>query len=316
MKNIDQATKAFEDYKNTYSQYLATDLSESDTRSKLIDTILIDVLGWQEKDIKREGSVDSGYYDYMISVPGIHFIVEAKRQFKELNLPSHHKKATINSLIKGNEEVITQIRNYGMDEGVQYGVITNGYQFIILKTFNNDGKPWRDNTCLIFQNVEVIEERFIEFFENLSKYSIVSNGGFKFALPINNIEYKTILSSIINKDKELIRNSLSASITPLIDTIFGEIFSEEREDDKEFILKCFVENEETKKNKGEIERLFGDYAPELSQVIPAVHSDSIAVQISGELNSEEINIKNNYPPTDHNHWFKRCGKNNIYKSLI
>ncbi|WP_018630460.1 P-loop NTPase fold protein [Niabella aurantiaca] len=296
MTQIDNAAQAFELYKSLYHRYLQTDLSESDTRSKLIDAILIDVLGWEEGDIQREGHVESGYYDYRISVPGIHFIVEAKRQLKELTLPSHHKRATINTLLKGNSEVINQIRNYAIDEGIQYGIITNGYQFVVLKIFNNDGKPWKDNSCLIFQDVDTIESRFIEFFENLSKYSVVNNGGFKFDLPINNVEYKTILSTLIDRDKELIRNSLSGSITPLIDTVFGEIFSEEREDDKEFIKKCFVENEETKKNKDEIERLFGDYAPQLSQIIPAVNSSSIASQISEELNAEEINIKNSYPP--------------------
>jgi len=296
MKNIDEAIIAFGNYKDKYHTYTEEDLSETDTRSKLIDNILINVLGWEEEDIRREGHVASGYFDYKVSVPGIYFIVEAKRQFKELKLPANHKHASIKSLLSGNKEQIEQIRKYCIDESIPYGIITNGYQFIILKAFNIDNKPWHDNVCLIFNGIDDIEKRFIEFYDNISKYSIIHIGGFKFNLPITTIISKTILSTLINKDKELIRNSLSASITPIIDKVFGEIFSEEREDDLEFIKYCFVENKETKKNKSEIERLFGDYAPKVGQIIPAVNSDSIATQISEEINKDEITIKNSYPP--------------------
>lgn len=296
MKNIDEAKKAFKTYRENFDLYRTEDLSESDTRSKLIDNLLIAILGWNESDIRREGKVDSGYYDYKISIPGIHFVVEAKRQFKEFKLPSNHKKASINSLQGGNKEQITQIRNYCIDEGISYGVVTNGYQFILLKAYNSDSKPWKENSCLIFNGLNDVEERFIEFYENLSKTCLIHNGGFRYDLPVKTIPSKTILSTLIDKDKELIRNSLSASITPIIEKVFGEMFSEEQEDDLDFIKYCFVENSETKKNKSEIERLFGDYAPRLENVIPAVNSDSIALQIGDEISNDVITLHNNYPP--------------------
>ncbi len=296
MKNIDESKIAFENYKKVFQNYKGMDLNEADTRSKIIDFLLIDVLGWVEEDIKREGHVDSGYFDYKVSVPGIYFIVEAKRQFLELKLPTNHRYASLKSLLSGNKEQIDQIRTYCIDESISYGVITNGHQFILMKSFNNDNKPWKDNSCLIFDGVSDIENRFIEFYENLSKFSIIYNGGFKFDLPITTVQSKTVLSTLIDKDKELIRNSLSVKITPIIDNVFGEIFSEEREDDIDFIKYCFVENMETKKNKDEIERLFGDYAPNFANIIPAINSDNLASQISNEIYSDEITIKNNYPP--------------------
>lgn len=249
MKTLDQATLAFEAYKANYTKYISEDISESDTRSKLIDYLLKDVLGWEEQDIRREGKVESGYYDYDISIPGIFFIVEAKRMFHSIKLPLNHKKAAINSLYKGNKELFDQIRAYAIDHSVQYCVITNGYQFIIFRAININKTPWKDNLCMLFNGVDDIETRFIDFFENLSKYSLIHNGGFKFDLPIGNKEYKTVLSTLIDRDKELIRNNLSAKITPLIDKVFGEIFSEERDDDYELIRHCFVENKETKKIK-------------------------------------------------------------------
>ncbi len=69
------------------------------------------------------------------------------------------------------------------------------------------------------------------------------------------------------KDSELIRNSLSSNLVPIIDKVFGEIYKYEILDDKELLKECFIENEEIKKNKSDIEKLFADKPPELTEVI-------------------------------------------------
>ena len=63
---FDESKVHFDEFVNNYETYKSLNMSESDTRSKLIDTVLIDVLGWNEADIRREGHVDSGYFDYKI----------------------------------------------------------------------------------------------------------------------------------------------------------------------------------------------------------------------------------------------------------
>src|SRR5690606_21635277 len=157
-------------------------------------------------------------------------------------------------IYKENIDVISQIRNYCVDIGLQYGIITNGKQFVVGKLFNTDGTDWKENTCLLFHDMDDIQNRFIEFDEHSSKFELINNGGFKFYyLPIET-EAKTILSSLIHRDKEIDRNNLSAQISPLIDRFFGEIFSSDIEDDIDFIVECFVENKEIKKNRDEIER--------------------------------------------------------------
>ena len=296
MQNIDDSKNNFDSYKLSITDFVNNDLNESDTRSKIIDTLLINVLGWSEADIKREGKVESGFFDYQVSAPGITFIIEAKRNFKEFSIPTKHNKAKIKSIYSENEELFMQIRNYAIDSGLQYGILTNGRQFIFAKLFNTDGKNWLDNECLLFNGIEDIESRFVEFYDNLSKHSVVNNGGFIFDFPVKKFVSNTILSTLIDRDKELVRNSLSIKLTPIIEKIFGEIFSDDNESDKEFIEKCFVENSETKKNREEIDRLFGDKAPQLSNVIKAVNTSSIKGQISNEINQDEINIRNLTPP--------------------
>ena len=296
MNNIDISLEQFKNFKIQFDNFINKELNESDTRSKLIDSVLINVLGWSEENIRREGKVESGYFDYHVSVPGINFIIEAKRSFLEIVIPTNHKRAKIKSIYNDNKELFDQIRNYAIDHGIPYGILSNGRQFIICKLFNTDGSLWIENKCLIFNGFEEIEKHFVEFFENLSKSSITANGGFKFDFPINSLSSNTIISTIIDRDKELVRNSLSTALTPIIERIFGEIFSEESENDLDFIQKCFVENQETKKNRLEIDRLFADKAPQLSNIVKAVNSKNIRKQINDEIISDNINIKNLIPP--------------------
>ena len=288
---IDDSIKNLKKYISEFNSLQELDLSESDTRSKIIDRILIDVLGWEEKDIMREGHIDSGFFDYKINIPGFHLIIEAKKQFVQFTLPQKRKTTSFNSLFKENKEVITQIRNYLTDSGISNGIITNGKQFIIGKLVNTDGTDWKKNQCLIFNGFEDIKKRFIEFHNNISRECMIENGGFTFQTEeLISKSYK-IVSTLIDREKEIVRNNLSAEIAPLINYVFGEIFQEEGQDNLEFFKECFISNDEIKKNRNEIERLFGDNAPNLSEVIPAKNTESVVAQIENEISSAPIIAK-------------------------
>ncbi len=288
---LDDSLKNFKQFAKEYEILKESDITESDTRSKIIDKILIDILDWDEKDISREGHVDSGYFDYKVNIPGFHLIVEAKKQLVNFTLPQKRKKTSFNSLFKENEEVITQIRKYLTDTGISNGIITNGNQFIIGKLVNTDGTDWKKNQCLIFDGFADIEKRFIEFHNNISRECIIENGGFSFYTEDLTTPSFKIVSTLIDREKEIVRNNLSAEIAPLIDYVFGEIFQEEEQDSIEFFKECFISNEEIKKNRTEIERLFGDNAPDLSEVIPAKNTESVVSQIESEIASVPIFAK-------------------------
>ena len=284
---FDKSKENFDEFVNNFEDYKSINLSESDTRSKLIDTILINVLGWDESDITREGHVDSGYYDYKVSIAGLCLIIEAKKQFIEFALPNQNKrKCKIETIYSSNKEVIDQIRNYLDDCGCDVGIITNGKQFIIAKFFNTNGISWKQNKCIIYNGVEDIKNHYVDFWNTLSKESITKNCGIKQLFDTEVTFSRTILSSILDKDNEIVRNDLSAKIAPLIDKAFGEIYnSNEEDDDVDFIKECYVENKEVIKNKRELRGLFRDTPPKLKEVIKAVNIDSISSQISNELKS-------------------------------
>ena len=285
MITCDESKSRFEDYKKDYESLKSQDISESDTRSKLIDRMLINVLGWDEKDIIREGHVDNGYYDYKVSIAGLTFIIEAKRQFVEFTLPNDtRRKCNLNTIYSEKKSVVDQIRDYLSDCGCDIGIITNGKQYIIAKFINTNGISWKQNKCILYRNFQEIEENFVEFWNTLSKESIIQNKGIKQLYDVEESFYKTILSSISEKDKEIVRNDLSAKIAPLIDKALGDIYSvNEDEDDSEFIKECYVENKEVIKNKRELLGLFSDNPPDLQEVSKARNIDSIGKQIGGEI---------------------------------
>ena len=291
MISIDEAKKNFEIYKSNVSIYRDSDLTESDTRSKILDELFVKVLGWSEPDIKREGHTQEGYYDYLVSLPNFKFVVEAKRNFDEFLLPKRNKVVNIGTINKENLAVIRQIRGYLLEVGLQYGIITNGSQFIIGKFLTSDGAQWTSGKCLIFNSIDEISERFIEFYNCLSKDNIIENGGFDF-LREESVKAQIVTSNIVSKDSELIRNSLSSSLTPLINELFGEIYKYDELDDKTLIEHCFVENEEIKKNKSDIEKLFADKPPILAEVSPIRNTKNLASVIKEEMNKDNISSKN------------------------
>ena len=251
MVTIDEARSQFELYKTRYEEFKTQDLSESDTRSKLIDFIFIDVLGWSESDIKREGHAGKGFFDYHFKVAGVSFVIEAKREFNDFVLPNtSNRKIQAGTLQKGNEEVIDQIQSYLMELGNDTGIITNGKQFIIGKFITINGISWKNNKCIVYKSIDDIDQNFVEFWNTLSKESVIKNKGVS-GLTITEAKFsKTLISSVEEKDSDITRNDLSTELVKVIDSIFGDIFSLSMDEDNiDFIKACYVENKEIIKNK-------------------------------------------------------------------
>ncbi|MCK9502275.1 MAG: hypothetical protein M0Q52_10625 [Lascolabacillus sp.] len=296
--NCDLAKENLQKFNLIYEEYKNQDLTESDTRSKIIDYMLINILGWNEADICREEFVRSGYFDYKLSIAGFNVVVEAKKSLCELILPKQKRqKFRLKTIYNDNKDVINQIRRYLVEVGCDLGIITNGKQFIVAKFINNNGKPWLDNTCIVYNGIEDINENFVDFWNNLSKIGIINNGGIQ-PLNINEIEFtKTILSTISEKDNEITRNDIASKIAPIISKVFGEIYNNDDDnDDIQFIKECFVENKEVIKNKAELNGLFRDNAPLLSEVIKAKNHESIVQQINEEIKIAPPLSKNQITP--------------------
>jgi len=284
MKNVDESYEVFKKFKADYESYKDKDLSESDTRSKLLDFILIDILGWKEPDIEREGYVKPGYFDYELKTSIFRFVVEAKKKSIEFKLPATGNRVKIKTLKKGNEEVIDQVREYVVKRNLLYGVISNGHQFIIGKFLNTDGTDWESNDCIFYDGLEKIDSNFIEFYNLLSKTAILNNNRIKIVGP----DYvgKRISESfkLRNRGEELVRNDLSDQLIPIISDIFSEIYNTENLTDFEKLKKCYVTNEDVQKNNSELNVLFYDNPPSFDGRISKVrNTEHTQEEIKGKI---------------------------------
>ena len=112
MTDYDKSFEALLEFEKNSTIFLSADLSEADTRSKILDKVLIDILGWTEFDIEREGWVRVGFFDYEIRTSTFQFVVEAKKRFQEFKLPLKGNEVKAKTIYNGNKEVIDQIRHY------------------------------------------------------------------------------------------------------------------------------------------------------------------------------------------------------------
>lgn len=272
--NIDKSLKKFNSFINEFEVLKQKEISETDTRCKILDRILIQILGWEEENITRENYLETiGYYDYLVSTGLASFVVEAKKTFTPLILPKS-KKVKLRTLLtdNSNKEIINQIRGYLIEKGLLYGVISNGHQFIIARFLNVNGEDWRDNVAIIFNGFDDILNRFIEFYDLMSKESIMQKGRIEIQEETK-FEKKLIgLSKLLRKNEKLIRNELSDKLIRIIDIIFREIDSTSSLDGIESLKECYVFNEDVRKHQSEMSLMFQDSPPKFDEKVYGVRN--------------------------------------------
>ncbi|AZI67597.1 hypothetical protein EIB71_07940 [Kaistella daneshvariae] len=284
MTSVDDSYQIFKENFEILKQFGELPISESDTRSKMIDFLFKDILGWDEHDIERERFVQVGYFDYEFSTSIFKFVVEAKKTFRKLILPEKSRKTKLRTIYNGNKEVIDQIRSYIFNRGLLYGIITNGNQFIIGRFINTDGSDWLDNEVLIYQDLQKIDDNFIQFFETISKEYVSHYGRFKLFSQSNS--GKTIVKSnnLRKKDEELVRNKISHELIPIITEVFEEIYNLEDLEDENILEQCYVKNEDIKKYNSELGFIFSDLPPSFdARINPVQNTTKTHLQLTNEI---------------------------------
>ena len=220
-------------------------VSESDTRAKLIDRVLSDVLQWPEASVSREDHVESGFIDYTLSLRDRPYVaVEAKREGHSFVLPDkplHRYTLQLDGALTTDATIksaIEQVRSYCDEGGIRYAVATNGYSWIVFRAIRED-KPWRKGLARIFPSIDYICDTFTDFW-NLLSYNSIANGSLdaEFGAPNRSPrQLLRVLDRLFNADLPLQRNRLHAQLHPLIVTVFEDIADQ---DAPEILQSCYV----------------------------------------------------------------------------
>ncbi|MGM1023033.1 MAG: hypothetical protein ACQEXV_21595 [Bacillota bacterium] len=251
------------------AEYLSRDLNETETRNKIIDPLFKDVLGWDEKQIFREGHLNKiGYFDYKFRCGENCFIFEAKREFVAFSMPNSNlvKAETLKTRHSGLKEAIYQGIDYAVPLQIEIVVVSNGTQIAVtyvpyLHTKSND--------TYLFQGHNKISDDFMNFYNLFS--------------PSQKLK-ETLVRLLDSKENELLRsrppffqkvsqkqdnpgdvlpnNQLATFLSSVHEKYFTEIIN-----DWELLKKCYCDYEGAHQYEKNIEFVLRDRAPRLGKVL-------------------------------------------------
>lgn len=275
MGNIQKKLESFIELQKSKKPFHSEDWTEADTRSKFIDTLLINCLGWSEDDIRREVSADGLRLDYLLSTTRPVLVIEAKKAGIEFPVFQNKKIQTVKleSYQKTNpslKEHIKQVAQYCWDRSAPIAILTNGKTYILFMAVRADGVPWVEGRLIIIPNIFDESTDFADLYNLLSKDVIIS-GGLLSRLLVDEIPMrpKNVLSTYNDPNMTIPRNPLGLALEPLLLQVFSDVT---KEDSPEVLKNCYVLPGETHLYKEEFEALLLDRPPKFSDAVLSISS--------------------------------------------
>ena len=172
---IDKGHKALDGVVAKHESLVLEDANEAETRHKVIERILKEVLGWTDDDISYEERCSEDgktkFADYILRTATTSLIVGGEEGWSRLCSPTKHKSAKLGGVLREGEvgEAIRQVRDYCRTKHIPFAVVTNGSAWIIFPSLRTDEVPFEETPARIFYDLREIQKRFVEFWELLSR---------------------------------------------------------------------------------------------------------------------------------------------------
>lgn len=236
-----------DDLVNTYAKLSLHSANEAETRKKLIDRVLEQVLGWTDDDISYEERVSENdsttFADYIIRTADISILIEAKRIGKAFSLVPDKKKVKLSgSFLHGETgDAIKQAREYCRKKSIPFAVVTNGSQWIIFPAVRTDSVSFSDSNAIIFDSIErVLGEEITEFTDLLSRSGVVEGNLAVQLIGRNTDQFEERRLNTFFKGGHSKREN---PIYPLIENEVVTAFSDSIiSSDTDLLDKCYVKN--------------------------------------------------------------------------
>lgn len=222
--------------------------NEADTRHKIIDFILHDLLAWPRNRTSVEEYIAPGFADYILKKSNDDplIFIEAKKEGAFFELPNSSNKNELSGYISINKlltdenirAAMSQVRTYCQDSGCEFGCITNGHEWIFFKIFER-GKRWETLQAFVIRSIDFFKVEYTRAYNIFSYNSIIEN-----------LSLQSLLTSVPPKDRSIFftkeripsyshaitAHRLAAPLRPIVAHYFGVI----SDDDNEFMDRCYV----------------------------------------------------------------------------
>lgn len=156
--------------------------NEAETRLKIIDSILFDVLKWTKDDVNVEPRVSEDghttFADYVIRTASTAFIVEAKKIGEAFHTKQFDRRLKLNNnnLEGAFGDAVIQARDYCRKLSIQFAVVTNGEQWIIFPANRTDQIAFNSSYAIVFNNLQsALKDDYTEFYDLLSRKAVINS---------------------------------------------------------------------------------------------------------------------------------------------
>lgn len=263
MGPLDAAYEAFKAFARDHAAELNSPTTEADTRLRVIDRILIEVLGWPRDDLSLEEATGTGFADYICRAQDkARLIVEAKRDGRSLGCEGK-APATAFKLsgpafrTEAAKEGIRQAIGYCGSKNAELACVTNGREWIIFRGNRiGDGTDTLNGMALVFSNLVDIDDQFEKFYNLLSREAVKQ---YNFRPYFQEAEGQPIRTSIFSKSyrragtaRFLAGSELAADIDRMMGAFFQRLTGD---DDPDLIRECFVETAESRHADKQLARI-------------------------------------------------------------
>lgn len=157
------------------------DANEADTRLKVINSVLFDVLGWTHADVQTEYRVSEDgsitWADYLLTTGMAAIVVEAKSAGAAFDEVPNVRRIRLRGRFLTGETgaAIIQARDYSRKLSVPFAIVTNGNSWIIFPGNRIDGVPFSESSAIVFHSLRsALRDDYGEFSDLLSRSAVIS----------------------------------------------------------------------------------------------------------------------------------------------
>lgn len=260
--------------------------NESDTRLKVLDRMLFEVLGWKHDPVLTEPHTNSGYIDYLLTGA---MVIEAKRVDKlaPATKSSELMHVALNGpVVKPLSAGMKQAMVYAMEKGVAAAAVTDGNTWFFFKASRTDGKPPLEGKGVLFPTLDTVFANFAKFAELLGPVPVVER---RHLANLNEAEGLTVSDAeqqffVLNpSDAEMRNRDPLASDAALLFSQFFSRLSDEQ--DREMLRDCFVETSESRKADFELEKIIQRVLNNISPLNTSEGSSALQAELERTMTS-------------------------------
>lgn len=206
---------------------------------------MFECLGWDRNDCIAEERLDGAITDYTFQSPQRVLILEAKREGSTFDIPvgkDRAHKRSISFFRKHQSavyEAIEQCIRYCQERGTNFGVVSNGRQYIAFLASRVDGVPPLEGDGLVFPSIDAIRADFVMAWSCLSKDGVLARRlANELSTTVVQPPPPKLATTIVGYPGYRNRNPLQTELQILGDLVIEDIARADQTEE-EFLRKCY-----------------------------------------------------------------------------